>query len=357
MGREGGEPAGHKGPVGTCRVLAEGWGSSLIPVLKYVLEGPAYPSGTQESQVGGYPGRSWTLSAHCPATERSWRFRDESPAPSSAPPQPLGGQWAQAHPFPRLHQGLMCSKDLTPWLWCLWVPISACAKGLRRVTCRYLPTFLLPTAPVRVERGTSRSQTVKDQSGGCCFQQQCGFAEGIAGKAELLWPLLARRVLEPQGGRAGLWPVLSQAGWAGNHRRTWTVMNGVAFSGTFHVLSHQLRLALESCLLWRRISSIELGTGHAVWERHRVPHGPQGALGSTAARVWECSQVVGGGAAGLRTKPLSPGTGRTRCLHLLTRTPQIGSHTRNRKWRPGHSLPAGPLPWVGRGDGGQLEEQ
>lgn len=51
-------------------------------------------------------------------------------------------------------------------------------------------------------------------------------------------------------------------------------MDGVACSRTFHVLSHRLRPALESCFLCGWIRDIQLGTGYAVWERHRVSHGP-----------------------------------------------------------------------------------
>lgn len=64
------------------------------------------------------------------------------------------------------------------------------------------------------------------------------------------------RVVEPQGWERGAM-ASSQPGRAGwEHRRTGKMMDGVAYSGTFCVLSHQLRSAPESGFLCRRVSDI-----------------------------------------------------------------------------------------------------
>lgn len=73
----------------------------------------------------------------------------------------------------------------------------------------------------------------------------------VDAKGPLPW-----RVLEPQGWERGA-VASSQPGRAGwEHRRTGTMMDGVACSGTFRVLSHRLRPAPESGFLCRWVSDI-----------------------------------------------------------------------------------------------------
>lgn len=66
-----------------------------------------------------------------------------------------------------------------------------------------------------------------------------------------------------------------RAGW--EPQPMGTVMDGVACSGTFHVLSHRLRLALESCFLCGYSAVFSWELGNAV-EDTGAPLGPQAVM-------------------------------------------------------------------------------
>lgn len=67
-----------------------------------------------------------------------------------------------------------------------------------------------------------------------------------------------------------------RAGW--EPQPMGTVMDGVAYSGTFHGLSHRLRLALASRFLCRYSAAFSWELGN-VMEDTGAPLGPQAAMG------------------------------------------------------------------------------